>query len=92
MPVTGEDQLVISAYDQADLELLRQMIQDKLSGDRITFAIPAERGDLIALAHRSGEVLDSGLNEEMMRLTVRVSRQDYEQHGHRLQPYIESRE
>ncbi|MDQ8733765.1 GTPase HflX [Paenibacillus sp. LHD-38] len=89
MPITSGDNLVISAYDSDDLELLKQTVQDKLSGDVLTFNVPAERGDLIALAYRSGEVISQEVTEESLRLTVQVSKQEYEQHGHRLKQYIE---
>ncbi|WP_141501339.1 GTPase HflX [Paenibacillus luteus] len=89
LPITSGDNLVISAYEDGDLELLRQTIQDKLSGDLLTFNVPADRGDLIALAYRSGEVVNQEVNEETLRLTVHVSKQDYEQHGYRLKQYIE---
>ncbi|WP_424765965.1 GTPase HflX [Paenibacillus sp. sgz302251] len=88
LPVTGGDNLVISAYETADLELLRETIQARLSGDILTFAVPAERGDLIALAYRSGEVIKQEVVEEALQLTIHVSKQQYEQHGHRLQPYL----
>ncbi|MBD2869836.1 GTPase HflX [Paenibacillus arenilitoris] len=88
LPITGGDNLVISAYEIEDLELLRQTVQDKLSGDTLTFHLPAERGDLIALAYRSGEVLRQEVNEDTMKLTVHVSKQQYEQHGRSLQPYV----
>ncbi|MGO4184963.1 GTPase HflX [Paenibacillus sp. TAF43_2] len=89
LPITSGDNLVISAYDAGDLELLKQTVQDKLSGDVVVFNVPAERGDLIALAYRSGEVINQEVNEESLRLTVHVSKQEYEQHGHRLKQYIE---
>ncbi|MFX3636660.1 MAG: GTPase HflX [Candidatus Pristimantibacillus sp.] len=87
--LAGTDSLVISAYNEADLELLRNTIQDRLTGATLTFRLPAERGDLIALAYRSGEVVGQDVDGESMRLTVQVSQQEYEQNGHRLQPYIE---
>lgn len=73
------------------MTLLRNTIQDKLTGDTVTFALPADRGDLIALAYRSGEVIENEVSEdgESLRLTVQVSRQAYELHGYKLQPYIE---
>lgn len=89
LPITNGDNLVISAFEAEDLELLKETIQEKLSGDTLTFNVPAERGDLIALAYRSGEVINQEVNEESLRLTVQVSKQEYEQHGHRLKQYIE---
>lgn len=89
LPVSSGGHLVISAYDKEDLELLLHAIQDKISGATIVFTLPAERGDLIALAYRSGEVIGQEVSEESLRLTVQVTAQQYEQHGHQLQPYID---
>lgn len=89
LPRTAGDILVISAYNEEDLILLRQAIQDKLTGGTVTFMVPAERGDLIALAYRSGEVVAQDVEGESLRLTVLVSQQEYEMNGYRLQPYIE---
>lgn len=89
LPSSGGDTLVISAYDASDLEHLRQTIQSKLTGDTVTFAIPADRGDLIALAYRSGEVRKQEVDEQLLHLTVELSKQQYELHGHQLKPYVE---
>jgi GTP-binding protein HflX len=91
LPTPGADTLVISAYVEDDLTLVRNKIQDKLTGDTVMFTLPADRGDLIALAYRSGEVVGNDISEdgESLRLTVQVSRQAYELHGYKLQPYIE---
>ncbi|MUT67316.1 GTPase HflX [Paenibacillus sp. NEAU-GSW1] len=87
---TSGDSLLISAYVMDDLISLRQRIQDKLTGDTITFVLPAERGDLIALAYRSGEVIGQDVDGDNgeLRLKVQVSRQQYEINGHQLQPFI----
>ncbi|MFC4777683.1 GTPase HflX [Paenibacillus sp. GCM10023252] len=86
---SGGDSLLISAYDRQDLEQLLLLIQDKLTGDTKTFALPAERGDLIALAYRSGEVLSQEVDGELLRLTVQLSKQDYEVNGRRLEEYVD---
>jgi len=87
----GKDSLLVSAYDEADREAIRLAVQERLKGDTRTFAIPAERGDLIALAYRSGEVVNQnvGDQEDLVRLTVHLNRQDYEVNGHQLEPFAE---
>ncbi|XEC92597.1 GTPase HflX [Paenibacillus tarimensis] len=86
---SGSQSLWISAYNREDLDRLRQMIQDKLSGDTKTFVIPADRGDLIALAYRSGEVIETQTDEDRLRLVIELNKQDYEVHGHKLRDFIE---
>lgn len=85
---SGKDSIVISAYIKEDLELLRQAVQDKLTGDTLTFAIPSNRGDIIALVYRTGEVVNQQLDGELLELTVQVSKLHYEQQGHLLQAYL----
>ncbi|MBD3918924.1 GTPase HflX [Paenibacillus sp. PR3] len=84
----GCDSIVVSAYDDADLEKLRQTIQDRLAGDTRTFVIPAERGDLIALVYRTGEVKEQDVDGDQMVLTVELNKQDYEKHTRILEPFI----
>ncbi|WP_042161907.1 GTPase HflX [Paenibacillus gorillae] len=88
---TSGDSILINAYDPGDQETLRQHIQDKLTGDTITFVLPANRGDLIALAYRSGEVVGQEVDDDngSLRLKVLVSRQQYEMNGYRLRPFIQ---
>ncbi|MFC4809496.1 GTPase HflX [Paenibacillus sp. GCM10023250] len=88
VPANGPDTLAISAFNPGDLERLRQAVQDKLTGDTRTFALPAERGDLIALAYRSGEVLEQSVDGETMLMTVQLNKQDYALHGHKLDDYV----
>ncbi|WP_338551522.1 GTPase HflX [Paenibacillus sp. KS-LC4] len=88
---SGGDSLIINAYKEADLKQLCDTIQEKLMGDTVVFALPAARGDLIALAYRTGEVIEQevdGEEGELLRLTIQLSKQDYEVNGHRLHPYI----
>lgn len=87
----GKDSLFVSAYSKPDLQLIREAVQRKLTGETLAFAIPADRGDLIALAYRSGEVLGQDAREEdgMMKLTVRLNKQEYELNGYKLQPYVQ---
>jgi len=81
--------MYISAYETEDLEQLRLVIQQKLTGDTITFALPAGRGDLISLAYRCGKVIGQEIDGELLRLSIEVSKAQYDQHGKGLQPYIE---
>ncbi len=88
LPKSNNRLLVINAYDAADQLKLRQLIQDKLTGETITFELPAERGDLIALAYRLGEVLSQEVEENAVQLVIEVSKQDYELNGYALKPFI----
>ncbi|QHT61740.1 GTPase HflX [Paenibacillus lycopersici] len=88
VPANGPGVLAISAYNAGDLSRLRQAVQDKLVGSTLTFAVPAERGDLIALAYRTGEVLEQSVDQDRMVLKVQLNKQDYEVHGHKLEAYV----
>ncbi|MFC5648416.1 GTPase HflX [Paenibacillus solisilvae] len=89
LPANREDALVMSAYRAEDLLRLRQIIQDRMTGDTRTFVLPAERGDLIALAYRTGDVIAQDVDGDHMRLTVQLNKQDYEVHGYKLESYVE---
>jgi GTP-binding protein HflX len=89
LPAGGPDALAMSAFSESDLLRLRQAIQDKLTGDTKTFVIPAERGDLIALAYRTGEVVGQEVDGDSLRVTVQLNKQDYEVHGYKLKEYAE---
>ncbi|MFD0711649.1 GTPase HflX [Paenibacillus sp. GCM10027626] len=89
LPHSGEDTLLMSAFNPEDLERLRQAIQNKLTGDTRTFALPADRGDLIALAYRIGEVVAQELDGGTMRLKIELNKHDYEVHGYKLQAYTQ---
>ena len=89
LPANHEDALVMSAYNAADLLRLRQTIQDRMTGDTRTFILPAERGDLIALAYRTGEVIAQDVDGDSLRLTVQLNKQDYEVHGYKLEEFTE---
>ncbi|ALS27923.1 GTP-binding protein [Paenibacillus sp. 32O-W] len=88
---SDSDTMLISAYDAEDLARLRQKIQDKLAGDTRTFALPAERGDLIALAYRIGEVVDRETAGDKLLLKVELNKQDFEVLGGPLHEYLEQR-
>ncbi|AJY77080.1 GTPase HflX [Paenibacillus beijingensis] len=87
LPTDSESTLLVSAFDSGDMKRLLELIQDKLAGDTRTFSLPAERGDLIALAYRCGEVVSQEVDGDSLRLTIELNKGDYEVNGHRLQPF-----
>jgi GTPase len=88
---TEGDFLKISAYTDADLERLRLAIQEKLMGENKLFRIPAEKGDMISLVYRIGDVLGNEVDGEDMLFQVRVNKDDYEKMGYLLAAYDEQR-
>lgn len=87
MLMAAEPFIAVSAFSEDDMDRLKQMIQDKLSGDVVTYRLPIERGDLIGLVHRMGDVLDQKADETHLEYKVQVNKQAYEQQGHMLQAY-----
>jgi len=77
----------MSAQDPDDLERLKRLMQDRLFAGSETFLLPAARGDLIALAHRIGEVQEQSAEGDSMVLKVRVNEEIYAPHRHALEPY-----
>jgi GTP-binding protein HflX len=82
--------LKISAYSEQDQERLRLAIQDKLMGESKSFRIPAEKGDLMSLIYRIGDVLETGVDENDMLFKVRVNKEDYAKMGYLLNEYDEN--
>jgi GTP-binding protein HflX len=82
--------LRISAFNEADLERVKQAIQDNLISDSKWFRIPANKGDLIALLYRVGEVLETDVDGDDMLLKVRVNAGDYLKSGYLLTTYEEN--
>ncbi|AWB44885.1 GTPase HflX [Paenibacillus sp. CAA11] len=85
---SGEHSFKISAYDEADLELVREAIQKQLTGDTRLFRIPAGRGDLTAIVYRVGEVLEQTFDEDDILFRVELNKADYEKLGYQLESYI----
>jgi GTP-binding protein HflX len=77
----------LSAYNDDDLERLRHLIQDGLMGDTKQFRIPAERGDLVALTYRVGDVVKQDVDGDDLLVDVRINRDDYEKIGYKLAEY-----
>ncbi|MEI6710092.1 MAG: GTPase HflX, partial [Actinomycetota bacterium] len=67
-----EGSVWVSAKTGENLTEVVSAIGDRLrTGDRVaTLSFPLERGDLVAAAHREGEVLDSKVEENSVRMDV----------------------
>jgi GTP-binding protein HflX len=77
LPQLG-DSIRITAFDESDIDRLKLEIEKRAVGNRISYRIPIERGDLIALAYRVGEVLEREVEEDNVILHV----QSDEKQGH----------
>lgn len=82
-----ENHIKISAYDEKDLEIIREIIQEKLTGETITFRIPAARGDLSSVIYRVGEVIGQDFEEDDLLFEVKLNQADYEKSGYLLKEY-----
>ncbi|MFC5448251.1 GTPase HflX [Paenibacillus aestuarii] len=91
MLTTEGDFLKISAYQENDLERLRLAVQEKLMGENKRFRIPADKGDMISLVYRIGDVLENEVEGEDMLFQVRVNKDDYAKMGYLLAAYDEQR-
>lgn len=80
--------LRISALRDSDLEQVKLAIQNKLAGGLKRFRLPADKGDLISLVYRLGEVQESEVDGEDMVFAVEVNGPDYETYGHKLAAYV----
>ncbi|GIO11529.1 GTPase HflX [Cohnella xylanilytica] len=90
----GPDTVLVSAFDEKDMDALVRRIEDKLLGGMARLRIPASRGDLAALAHRVGDVTERETEDDWLVLTVRLNPADMEKYGrpleeYRMQPYGE---
>ncbi|MDE3008677.1 MAG: GTPase HflX, partial [Acidobacteriota bacterium] len=67
-----EGSVWISARTGENLEELVRTIGDRLrTNDRVvTLALPLDRGDLLAAAHREGDVLDTAVTEDRVVIHV----------------------
>jgi GTP-binding protein HflX len=77
----------LSAFERKDLELLMKRIEARLSGGQFTYRIPAERGDLIALVYRVGDVIDARADDEFMIYQVMTDKKEYDSMGYRIAQY-----
>ncbi|NOU99061.1 GTPase HflX [Paenibacillus planticolens] len=87
MLTTEGEFLKISAFNPDDLERLRIAIQEKLMGESKEFRIPADKGDVISLMYRIGDVLETDVDGEDMLFKVRVNKDDYVKVAYQLVAY-----
>ncbi|WP_309118484.1 GTPase HflX [Paenibacillus sp.] len=85
---TGEDTLAISAMNDDQLEALKDVLERRLMGEIVTMRFPIERGDLIALAYRVSDVLESVTEDEAVVLKAKLQSKAYALYASRLEPYI----
>ncbi|RUS45772.1 GTPase HflX [Cohnella sp. AR92] len=84
----GSDALRVSAFNEADMDMLLGRIEDKLLGRVTTLRIPASRGDLASLAYRVGDVEAQETEDDWLLLTVRLNESDMAKWGRPLEPYF----
>ncbi|UQZ81665.1 GTPase HflX [Paenibacillus konkukensis] len=87
MLTTEGEFLRISAYRDEDLRRIGELIESKLMGDCKTFRIPAEKGDVISLVYRVGEVLENEVDGGDMLFQVRINNKEYDKLGYLLASY-----
>ncbi|MBE1441801.1 GTPase HflX [Paenibacillus sp. OAS669] len=87
MLTTEGEFLRISAYREEDLQRIGELIEARLMGECKTFRIPAEKGDVISLVYRVGEVLENEVDGGDMLLQVRVNNKEYDKLGYLLAAY-----
>ncbi|WP_046213958.1 GTPase HflX [Paenibacillus wulumuqiensis] len=86
LPV-DQTHLRISAYNEQDLEAVKNMVQDQLAGGTRTYRIPADRGDLISQLYTFSSVVDQDYEDNDALFTVEINQTDYDKFGYRLQEY-----
>ncbi|MNR35956.1 hypothetical protein D3C85_1538330 [compost metagenome] len=58
-----------------------------MTGETVTFRIPAARGDLSSVIYRVGEVIGQDFEEDDLLFEVRLNQSDYEKSGYLLKEY-----
>ena len=86
---SGTGYLKISAFAEGDLLAVREAVQTRLTGDTLTFRVPAGRGDILSQLHRVGEVIGQDADNDDMIYTVQVHKPDYEKYGYIVESYKE---
>lgn len=83
----GEEPLAVSAHTGEGVDDLLERIERRLPGRRLRVSahVPYERADLVALAHRRGNVLDEQHDERGTGLTADVD----ESAARQLRPYLD---
>ncbi|MEV2908620.1 GTPase HflX [Paenibacillus larvae] len=79
--------LRLSAYQESDLERLKQTIQDYVMGDSKEFLIPSTEGGIISLLYRIGDVEEEGMEANSMKFRIHIQEEEYQKVRHRLEQY-----
>ncbi|MCZ8521479.1 MULTISPECIES: GTPase HflX [Paenibacillus] len=90
MLTTEGEFLRVSSYVEADLKRVLDTLEAHLAGGSRTYRIPADKGDVISLVYRVGEVLENDVDGDDMLMTVRVNNKEYDKIGYMLAAYDES--
>lgn len=89
--IANGQSLRISAWNEADVESLKQAIQDRIMSKVKLFHIPAYDGEALALVHRVGEVLEQHVEGETIQLEMNIDEKAYGMVGQPLEKYKVSR-
>jgi GTP-binding protein HflX len=87
MMTASDPYLKVSALNDDDLERIKLAIQEKLMGGRRTFRIPADKGDMISLVYRVGDVLENEVDGGDMLFQVRINNREFDKVGYMLAQY-----
>jgi GTP-binding protein HflX len=87
MMTASDPYLKVSALNDDDLERVKLAIQEKLMGGRRTFRIPADKGDMISLVYRVGDVLENEVDGGDMLFQVRINNREFDKVGYMLAQY-----
>jgi GTP-binding protein HflX len=79
--------LKISAFRDEDVEMVKSAIEERAVGNQVTYRIPVERGDLIALVYRIGEVSKRIVEDEYLVLQVRADQKEQQSMSRKLEEY-----
>lgn len=82
-----KDALKISAFEESDMDRVRESVQRFLSGGMRSFRIPASRGDLTPIVYKIGDVIAQQCEQEDMVYSVNVNQEDFLKYGYLLAPY-----
>ncbi|HZG56069.1 GTPase HflX [Paenibacillus sp.] len=85
---SGPDAIQLSALNDAHLDALKDMLERRLMGEVVTFRFPIERGDLIALAYRTGDVLESETEDDAVKMTIKPQSKAYASVAAKLEPFL----
>ncbi|OWR32788.1 GTPase HflX [Saccharibacillus sp. O23] len=87
LPPQDEQNLLISAYEQSDLDRLLERLQEELTGGTVKYRIPGARGDLASQLYRMGDVVSQEFEEEDVVYEVRLHKGEAEKYAYLLEDY-----